>query len=671
MEVLLTGWIVYFLTFYLVKNIESELREKRTYYILAAFILSLFEIGLEKGNYKITLFPFIIFFIVSYHFYKLETKNAVRLFIYYSTLTFVGYYFPILRNLVLPLSFLPYFFLKNQKLTSSFYIFLVFEIILSYVNEFLSLALLIVAVSFYEIFSYLRKIEEEKEKFKLNLVKTMDSEIKREYERLELKLQTAYKKLKELFKLSGYTVKEISLPDIAEKVVEGLVSLGYSGAFMVLEKGKIQKKEGFFPNYKIYASMEIPTVSSYEDNRVILLPLKSENENLGMIGVYSKVEFTPEEMEFLITYANTISTSIAKTNFLLEKIKLRDLVQKTIESVNIGIIVLNENFDIELINALAKSLLRKDVERGNLFDVFDIFKDLESDLKSVIATKKSFEKKLYISEHPKKVWEIKASPILGQEGNIENIVLIIEDITEKEEMENQILQSEKLAVVGRLVAGISHEVKNPLAAINQNAFSLKRRIQKDCKEKSANLIDIIERIERNVNRANDIVERLLNFTKPYYSKVQIVDLKEVIEEAIDFSILQAENSHITFSKSLKKVYIKGDKNALVQLFVNLFINSIEAIEDKGTISVKILQDKKNKKVIVKIKDTGVGIPSQYIDKIFEPFFTTKEKGTGLGLSVSYRIVESHGGKIYVESEEGKGTEFTIEFPLYEGEENEQ
>ncbi|MGC9120506.1 MAG: two-component system sensor histidine kinase NtrB, partial [Sulfurihydrogenibium sp.] len=81
--------------------------------------------------------------------------------------------------------------------------------------------MLIVAVSFYEIFSYLRKIEEEKEKFKLNLVKTMDSEIKREYERLELKLQTAYKKLKELFKLSGYTVKEISLPDIAEKVVEG------------------------------------------------------------------------------------------------------------------------------------------------------------------------------------------------------------------------------------------------------------------------------------------------------------------------------------------------------------------------------------------------------------------------------------------------------------------
>lgn len=143
----------------------------------------------------------------------------------------------------------------------------------------------------------------------------------------------------------------------------------------------------------------------------------------------------------------------------------------------------------------------------------------------------------------------------------------------------------------------------------------------------------------------------------------------MIEEAIKLSFLQAKRSDISISKRLSNAYIKGDRNALIQLFINILINAIESIEDKGSISIKAYKDKSKGLAVIKIRDTGVGIPSQYLDKIFEPFFTTKESGTGLGLAVVYRIVESHGGKIYVESEEGKGTEFTVELPLNKEEED--
>ncbi len=663
MEALLTGWIVYLTTFYITKYRERQRLEGKVSYLFLAFIFSWADVIFFNQDSNISLFPFTLLFFLLYIF-KIEKKKMFIHLIYYTFLFMMIFYFPKFKYLFYPMSFIPFFLFSINRYSNFFYGFVFIEMIVSSFNPNLSLGLILIFFSFIEIVKYIEKIEEEKEVFKLNLAKTIDSEIKREYEKLELKLQTAYKKLKELFKLNSYIVKEISLDNMAEKVVEGLVNLGYSGSFIILNNGEIQKKEGFFPNYKIYINTQISTVSVFEDNKVVLIPLIGENENMGMIGIYSSTPLTHEEIEFLMTYANTISTSIAKTNFLLEKIKLRDLVQKTIESIDIGIIVLNQKFEIELINNSAKNMLKKEDESGDVFDTIRIFKDLEEDLKSIINHRKSFDIKLTVSENPKKVWEIKAFPIVGQNNNVENIVLILEDITKKEEMENQILQSEKLAVIGRLVAGISHEVRNPLAIINQSAYSLKRKILKLLKDNSAEYLEIIGRIERNVARANDIVERLLNFTKPYYSKVETVNIKEVIEESINLASLQAKRSNVNISKKLKDAYIKGDKNSLVQLFINLFINAIEAIEDSGNVDVKVLVNKKEKKVIIKVKDNGIGIPSQHLDKIFEPFFTTKEKGTGLGLSVSYRIVESHGGKIYVSSEEGKGTEFTIEFPLY-------
>lgn len=285
-------------------------------------------------------------------------------------------------------------------------------------------------------------------------------------------------------------------------------------------------------------------------------------------------------------------------------------------------------------------------------------------MEDVLYTKKEFEIKIK-DQALNRIFEVKAFPISSEEV-LNGLVIVFEDVTEKEEMENQIIQSEKLAVIGRLAAGISHEIKNPLAIINQNAFMVKRRIQKLCSnvENIDNILESIERIERNVIRATDIIERLLNFSKPYYTKAEKVNLREVVEEAIKLAILQAQKSNISFSKKLVDAYVKGDKNALIQLFINLILNAIEAIENKGKITIKITPLKRTENVRVVIKDTGKGISEDILDKIFEPFFTTKEKGTGLGLAVSYRILQDHGGKILVNSKEGEGTEFILTFPLF-------
>jgi signal transduction histidine kinase len=535
-----------------------------------------------------------------------------------------------------------------------------------------SIALTLLFFVYLKILEFKENLEENQRKFKKKIARTIEIEVKREYEKLELKLQLAYKKLKELFKLNTFIIKEISLNEMVQKIVEGLIDLGYAGAYIYISNENLSKKGGFIPNLKIITEemKDKTTFSTFEDEKLIYIPLKDEKGLLGYLVVYSKTSLTPEEIEYLITYANSISNIIAKTNYFLEIVKLRDLIYRTIEAVNIGIVVLDRDFNIEILNNFARKFTSHETTISkNLFEVFPFFDSVKAYLEDVLYTKKEFETKIK-DQTLNRIFEIKAFPISSKEA-LNNIVIVFEDITEKEEMENQIIQSEKLAVIGRLVAGISHEIRNPLAIINQSAFMVKRRIQKCSNVNNIdNILESIERIERNVIRATDIIERLLNFSKPYYTKAKKVNLREVVEEAIKLAMLQAQKSDIQFSKKLLDVYVRGDKNALIQLFINLILNAIEAIENKGKITIKIIPLKREGNVKVVIKDTGKGIPEEIIDKIFEPFFTTKEKGTGLGLAVSYRIVQDHGGKMLVNSKEGEGTEFILIFPMHDEEEGE-
>jgi two-component system NtrC family sensor kinase len=224
----------------------------------------------------------------------------------------------------------------------------------------------------------------------------------------------------------------------------------------------------------------------------------------------------------------------------------------------------------------------------------------------------------------------------------------------------QIGQSAKLASIGRLAAGIAHEINNPLTGVLTFAHLLRQKPTMD--EQSKEDIDVIV---RETTRVREIVQGLLNFARESPPQKQSLDINEVLGQTMTLVQSQKEFHKIKVEEKFADglPYILGDKNQLQQVFLNLSLNACEAMEKGGTLS--ITTSAKDRNLIIAFHDTGCGIKEEYMERIFDPFFTTKPvgKGTGLGLSVSYGIIEQHGGSIEVESEEGKGSTFTITLPV--------
>lgn len=240
--------------------------------------------------------------------------------------------------------------------------------------------------------------------------------------------------------------------------------------------------------------------------------------------------------------------------------------------------------------------------------------------------------------------------------------------SELQKAQSFLLQSEKLATVGTLTAGLAHEINNPIAGI-QNCI---RRIKADPSNIEQNK-KYLELMENAINKVETVVTNLLNFSRKPSSDFSEVYPDQIIENALLLVGHQLEKNRITVTNNLNKNLpaIRGNKNELEQVFVNLFINAIDAIEENCKVSQNcerrlIINSSLNASEIqIEVIDSGKGIPKENLDKIFDPFFTTKEvgKGTGLGLSVVYNIISAHNGKINFESEEGKGTKVKVNFRI--------
>jgi PAS domain S-box-containing protein len=254
------------------------------------------------------------------------------------------------------------------------------------------------------------------------------------------------------------------------------------------------------------------------------------------------------------------------------------------------------------------------------------------------------------------IW-LSITPIL-LDGKKIGYMGIESDISEKKSLEQQIIQTEKLATIGQLAAGIAHEIGTPLNIISGNAEFL----QLDMKESDKGYRELSVIIEQT-RRISVLIKQLLDFARPKVLSLQPVDINRIINSVLEFVHLQSFKNGIkietNFKNDLPQIY--GDPALLYQIFLNVIINAFHAMNNGGTLSVVTSTD--DEKVIIKIEDTGEGIPPENMDKLFTPFFTTKEpgKGTGLGLAVTQRIVHEHGGTIKIDSEAGKGTLVTIQF----------
>lgn len=259
------------------------------------------------------------------------------------------------------------------------------------------------------------------------------------------------------------------------------------------------------------------------------------------------------------------------------------------------------------------------------------------------------------------VFQITSAPIRNMEGKIDGILKLIQDVSAVKKLEEQVLHSEKLAALGRLAAGVAHEIGNPLTSISSFVQILKNRAQDDFSKEN---LDIIH---HHIQRISVIVRQMSQFSKLPEMNIKETSINDVIESSLEIirydKKLQGVEIRKEMGKDLPPVYV--DHGYLVQVLINLLLNAADAFENaSGTITIRSMQA--NNSVVVQLADSGIGIPEEYLGKIFDPFFTTKEKGTGLGLPLSYEIIKKFGGDLTVTSQEGAGTVFSIILPVTRG-----
>jgi two-component system NtrC family sensor kinase len=262
------------------------------------------------------------------------------------------------------------------------------------------------------------------------------------------------------------------------------------------------------------------------------------------------------------------------------------------------------------------------------------------------------------------------TPLPEPEGRSEEFISLFRAfnrmIRELEEHQEEILQSRKIAAIGTLTAGIAHELNNPINNIALTAEALKEDFgQMDEGEAQGLMQDILVQAER----ASEIVKGLLDFSRSERPELEPVSIVTVIDDTLKLVRNQLMLSGIQVDKEISPEVppISGDRKSLQQVFLNLFINAIQAMSDGGQLIIRVWSDR-DQWLHVDVKDTGQGIDPEHLPHIFDPFFTTKEvgRGTGLGLSVTYGIIEKHGGHIEVHSKKGEGALFSIVLPVKKG-----
>ncbi|NOH01775.1 MAG: PAS domain-containing protein [Chloroflexi bacterium] len=259
-------------------------------------------------------------------------------------------------------------------------------------------------------------------------------------------------------------------------------------------------------------------------------------------------------------------------------------------------------------------------------------------------------------------WEITTVPIREEDNSVERVIIFEEDITEKWVLEENLIQSEKMASIGQLAANVAHEINNPLAAIIANAQLLMR----DLSQADDDIINSLKLIETAGDRAARIVNNLLDSARrEKHFEFEEVSLNETIEDAISLLRYEINKRAISVKLNLARELppIFANKNQLKGVWINLINNAIGAVESKrGRISISTRYENRGFSVV--ISDNGRGIASEHQAHVFKPFFTTKEvgKGTGLGLSVSLQAIKEHRGDIQFETTPGKGTKFIITLP---------
>ena len=403
------------------------------------------------------------------------------------------------------------------------------------------------------------------------------------------------------------------------------------------------------------------------------LPFKLKEQTLGYLGLGKTRAgdfLSSEDVDLLRTIAGYVTIALENAQ-LYELVEtkalayqnLKEFSENIIESINVGVVAVNLDQTVESWNTPMEALYgvaRSEAVGKPLSEIFS--PELLAELPPPSdrdATLSLYKFRLRTPSGRERVVNLSLTPLVGKEGRVIGRLVILNDLTERVELEDQLVQAEKLSSIGLLAAGVAHEVNTPLAVITSQAQMLMRQVPAD--DPSAKTLD---RIIKQSFRASEIVNSLLKFSRMGGSEYSEVDLNRVIRETLALVEPMLRASKITLNTQLVSGLpgVHGNHGRLQQVFMNLIMNARDAMPYGGELT--LATESEDSTVRVEVSDNGVGIPPDHLSKIFDPFFTTKStsRGTGLGLAVTYGIMREHGGKISVESAVGKGSSFRLEFP---------
>jgi len=255
---------------------------------------------------------------------------------------------------------------------------------------------------------------------------------------------------------------------------------------------------------------------------------------------------------------------------------------------------------------------------------------------------------------------VSISLVHNSSGDPPGGVMILNDASDLEELRRRVRDQERLAWLGTLAAAVAHELKNPLVSVRTLAQLLPEKFDDAEFRNEFSTLALSE-----VDRINEMVERLLDFARPSQPSVEAVDVNRLLEDTIALLKPQTAENNVKVEAlfTAPEATLMGDATQLKQVFLNLALNSIQALGHQGALTVRTSNPADSSELVVEIVDDGIGIPEDKIDKVFDPFFSTKPHGTGLGLTISQMIVLQHSGTMEVKSQEGKGTTFIVRLPL--------
>ena len=384
---------------------------------------------------------------------------------------------------------------------------------------------------------------------------------------------------------------------------------------------------------------------SSEDLKVLQMLTSHAALALDNALLYRQAHVRAQELERLKTYNENIVESIKVGVLVLDTDGRVRSLNRSLEKIQ-GISgaeavgrTLDELFPSSFVSALEQARERVDEENAPIASAYRVALRNRDNVDHIV--------------------NLSVAPLLGEEGRYATVV-IVDDVTDQTELEAQLRQSDRLASIGLLAAGVAHEVNTPLAGISSYVQMLARKLPDSDPRRP-----ILEKIEKQTFRASSIVNNLLNFSRQEASEMQAVDLNSVISDTLTLAELPLTKRKVRvemkLAESLPAVW--GDSGKLQQVLMNLVINARDSMPNGGDLTISTAHY--NGEVVLEVADTGAGIPKDEIHKIYDPFYTTKEtgKGTGLGLSVTYGIIQEHRGSITVRSDKNSGTSFRVALPV--------